>query len=96
MIIVKSITGIDIYFLPVLIYCNFNTISTNYGSSWTMLNRYSNADDGTDMEAYPGTDAANKYGFEVRFINNVETSHKDCYVDSFRILGIQITPSPTG
>ena len=76
-------------------YCEIY-YSTNYGSSWTMMNRYSNADDGNDMEAYPGTDAANDYGFEIRFINNVATAHKDCYVDSFGVFGIPITPSPTG
>ena len=63
---------------------------------WTMMNAYGNADDGNDMEVYPGDDAANSDSFEIQFVNDVQNNHRSCHIDSFRVYGIAITPNPTG
>ena len=64
--------------------------------NWTMMNSYGSADDGNDMEVYPGDDAANSDSLEIQFVNNVQDIVQECYIDSFRVYGIAITPNPTG
>ena len=70
--------------------------STNYGNTWNFLARYDENSDGSGQYLSPPSNADDDSGFEIRVVNNVRTNHKDCFIDSLRIMGIAITPSPTG